>query len=152
MDAVAFYANIATLVAVAFNVIALFVTARQLWTGRRAASAGALIALNDSFRQAWLQFSQAPEEWKQHTFSDIMNLLESACAIDEDKLFVGKGGKLLEDYLCHVLILIQQSDDARHRIEQMMLTAQTFDHILKFLQRHRRQIKGIKLPTVAVAS
>jgi hypothetical protein len=146
MDALAFWASIATLVAVALNVIALFVMARQLRTGRRAASAGALIALNESFRQAWLQFSQASEDWRQHTFSDIVNLLETACAIDEDKLFVGKGGKLLEDYLCHVLILIQQSDDARQRIERMMLTPLTFKHILNFIQRHRREIKGIKLP------
>jgi hypothetical protein len=146
MDAVAFWASIATLVAVALNVIALLMMARQLRTGRTAASAGALIALNESFRQAWLQFSQASEDWRQHTFSDIMNLLESACAIDEDKLFVGKGGKLLEDYLCHVLILIQQSDDARQRIERMMLTPLTFKHILKFIQRHRREIKGITLP------
>jgi hypothetical protein len=143
---VALWANIATLVAVCLGAIALFVTARQLRAGRRGASAGALIALNESFRQAWLQFSQASEEWKQHTFSDIMNLLECACAIYEDKLFVGKGGKLLEDYLCHVLILIQQSDDARQRIERMMLTPKTFDHILKFLQSHRPEIKGIKLP------
>ena len=49
MDAVAFYANIGTLVAVALTVIALSVTAQQLRIGRRASSAGAFIALNELF-------------------------------------------------------------------------------------------------------
>jgi hypothetical protein len=48
MDAVAFFANIATLVAVTFTAIALFLAARQLLIGRRAASAGAFVALNES--------------------------------------------------------------------------------------------------------
>src|ERR1700730_11073730 len=100
MDAIALWANVGTLIALVLNAVALYVTARQLFIGRRAASAGALIALSESFRQAWLQFSNAgDEDAKQHTFADVMNLLESACAIFEDRLFVGRAGRLLEDYL-----------------------------------------------------
>jgi len=149
MDAVAFYANIATIGVVFFNAVALLVAARQLWAARRGASAGAYIALNESLRQTWLQFSNVSEQGKQHAFSDVMNLLESACAIFEDKIFVGKVGTLLEDYLCHVLILIQDSDDARNRIERMMVTEKTFDHILRFVAQHRNRISGIKLPVPA---
>jgi hypothetical protein len=147
MDAIALWANVGTLIALVLNAIALFVAARQLFDGRRAASAGALIALNESFRQAWLQFSKAGEEdAKQHGFADVMNLLESACAIFEDKLFVGRAGRLLEDYLCHVFVLIAQSEDARKRIEALMLTEKTFEHILRFLQRHRDRVKGFSFP------
>lgn len=150
MDAVAFYANIATLFAVALTAIALFFTARQLRIGRRAASAGAFIALNESFRQAWLHFrniDEADEAGKQYAFADVMNLLETACAIFDEKIFVGKVATLLEDYLCHVFILIQESDDARERIEQhMMLTDKTFEHIGKFLGQHRKRINRIQLP------
>lgn len=148
MDAVAFWANIATLVVLALNVAALYLAARQLRIGRTGASAGALIALNKSFRQGWLEFSFAGDEArKHHAFADIMNLLESTCAIFEDKLFVGKAGKLLEDYLCHVLILIRDSDDARARIERLMLTSKTFDQIINFLAHHRKEVRGITLPT-----
>lgn len=146
MDAVAFYANIATLVAVALTAIALFLTARQLRIGRRAASAGAFIALNESLRQAWLHFSHTDEAGKQYAFADVLNLLESACVIFDEKIFVGKVETLLEDYLCHVFILIQESDDARGRIEQMMLTDKTFEHIVGFLRQHRKRVIGIKLP------
>lgn len=146
MDAVAFYANIGTLVAVAFTAIALFLTARQLSIGRRAASAGAFIALNESLRQAWLHFSSIDQAGKQYAFADVMNLLESACVIFDEKIFVGKVETLLEDYLCHVFILIQESDDARGRVEHMMLTDKTFEHIVRFLRHHRKRIVGIKLP------
>jgi hypothetical protein len=146
MDAVAFYANIATLVAVVLTAIALFVTARQLRIGRKAASAGAFIALNESLRQSWLHFSQIDEAGKQYAFADVMNLLESACVIFDEKIFVGQVETLLEDYLCHVFILIQESDDARSRIEQMILTDKTFEHIVRFLHRHRKRVVGIKLP------
>jgi hypothetical protein len=145
-DAIALYANIATIVVVFFTAVALLVAAQQLWAARRGTSAGAYIALNESFRQAWLHFSNVDEQGKQHAFSDIMNLLESACAIFEDKIFIGKVGTLLEDYLCHVFILIQQSDDARNRIERMMVTYKTFAHIVRFIAHHRNQIHGITLP------
>jgi hypothetical protein len=149
MDTVAFYANIATLLAVALTAIALFVTARQLRIGRRSASAGAFIALNESLRQAWLHFSTIDEARKQYAFADVMNLLESACVIFDEKIFVGKVETLLEDYLCHVFILIQESDDARGRIEHMMLTGKTFEHIVKFLRHHRKRISRIQLPGLA---
>jgi hypothetical protein len=149
MDAVAFFANIATLVAVTFTAIALFLAARQLLIGRRAASAGAFVALNESLRQSWLHFSTVDEAGKQYAFTDVMNLLESACVIFDEKIFVGKVETLLEDYLCHVFILIQESDDARGRIEPMMMTGKTFEHIVKFLRQHKQRIVGIELPTTA---
>ena len=147
MDAVAFWANIATLVVLVLTVVALFVAGRQLFHGRRAASAGSVIALNESFRQAWLQFRNAGDEGtKYYTFADIMNLLEIACAIFEDKIFVGRGGRLLEDYLCDVFNLIEQSEDAKKRIESMIHGEKKFKHILVFLRCHQDQIKRLTLP------
>lgn len=147
IDAVGFYASVATLVAAPLGLIGLIVAIWQLWAGRKAASAATVIALNESFRQAWLLSSQASDDdGKQYAFSDVINLLETACAVAEDKLLVARGGKLLEDYLCHMLILIQQSDDARQRIERMFVTPQTFGHIKIFLAGHRPQVKGIKIP------
>jgi len=144
IDAIIFWA---TLLALGFNAVALFLTARQLWAGRRGASASSVIALNESFRQSWLLFNRATTEFeKQYAFSDVMNLIEIACAIFEDKLFVGKSGKLLEDYLCHVFILIQETDDFRNRLEKMFLTPKTFIHALTFLKTHRNQVRGIELP------
>ena len=141
------WADIGTLAALVLNAIALGYAARQLWVGRRGASAAALISLNESFRQAWLLFSNTDnDDARQHAFADVMNLLEIACAIFEDNLFVGRSGRLLEDYLCHVFILIRDSEDALRRIEKLLLTPETFKHVLGFLQRHRGRIRGIQLP------
>lgn len=147
MDAVAFWADIGTLVALILTAIALIFTGQQLLIGRRSASATALISLNESFRQAWLHFLKATEDdARQHAFADVMNLLEISCAVFEDKLFVGRSGKLLENYLCHIFILIRDSDDARQRIEKLLLTPLTFQHVVVYLERHRGQIRGIQLP------
>jgi hypothetical protein len=147
VDAVAFWANVATLIALPVTSIALIVAAVQLFYGRKAASGGALIALFESFRQVWLQFSNAKDEGaKQHTFADVMNLLNMSCAIFDDNLFVGRSGRLLEFYLCHVFGLIEQSDDAKKRIQPMIMTEKTFEHILNFIRGHRDEVKGFKLP------
>jgi hypothetical protein len=147
MDTIALWANVGTLIALVVNAVVLYVAARQLFHGRRAASAGALIALNESFRQAWLQFTNAQtEDAKQHGFADVLNLLELACAVFEDKLFVGRGGRLLEDYLLHVFYLLGESQDARKRIEPMMVTEKTFEHTLRFVQHHRERLKAFRFP------
>jgi hypothetical protein len=144
IDTITLYLN---LFLVLLNVVALFVAAWQLRAARSGASAGAYITLSESLRQAWGQFFDASDEQrKQYAFSDVINSLETACAIFEDKVFVGKVGLLLEAYLCHVLILIQDDTDAKVRIERMILTDRTFEHIVKFLQEHRTRISGIRLP------
>jgi hypothetical protein len=101
-----------------------------------------------SFRQAWLHYVQVSDNdaAKQHAFADIMNLLELACAIDEDKLFVAKGGELHRDYLLHLLKLIEQSDDARKRMQQMFMTPKTFLHIADFLKHNRIEFTRFTIP------
>jgi hypothetical protein len=149
-DAVAFYANVATLVAAPLGLIGLWVAICQLSAGRNAASAAAVIALNESLRQAWLHFVQTTDgDKRQHAFADIVNLLESACAIDDDMLFVGSGGTLLGDYILHQLKLIEQSDDALQRIEKMFVTEKTFLHISNYLRRRRGDFKRLRIPLVA---
>jgi hypothetical protein len=61
-EQVAVWANVATVFALLLNFIAILVAAWQLKAGRSGTSAGALIALNESFRQAWLRFTDATGE------------------------------------------------------------------------------------------
>jgi hypothetical protein len=60
-----------------------------------------------------------------------------------------KAGKLLEDYLCHVFFILQESDDARHRMENLILTSGTFQHIATFLPNHRSVTRGLRFPPEA---
>lgn len=149
-DAIAVLANLATLVGLPLALIALSVAAWQVILSRRATTASAVIALNESFRQAWHVFTKAAnDDDRQHAFADIMNLLETTCSIFEDGSLVGKTGTLLEDYLCHVFTLIQSSDDARQRIQAMFNTRTTFDHCIRFLAQHRTKIGNLYVPDPA---
>jgi hypothetical protein len=145
MDAIAFWANIGTLIALLLNAVALFLAAWQIKIGRSGASAGALIALNESFRQAWLQFTNASnDDAKHHAFADVVNLLETACAVFKDKLFVGSTRELLKSYLCEVFVLIENSEDGRRRLESLFTTPDTFKHMVGFLSTHREQVTKIR--------
>lgn len=146
-DAIAFWANVVTLVAAPLGLVGLGVAIWTLWAARRAASAAAVIPLNEAFRQAWLHFVKASDDdEKQYAFADILNLLELACAIYQDKLLVAKGGKLLEDYVLHALKLIERNNSLRPTIEQLMVTPLTFKHIADFLQQHRSEFATLQFP------
>lgn len=141
IEFVGLLANIATLIALVPTFIALFVTARQLWLGRRASSAAALIAANESLRQAWLQFNAAATEDEiQYAFADVMNLLEIACAARRDGLFVGETGSVMSKYLEHILKAIAADTSARMRIEKMLDIPGTFEHVYQFLRSHRKEV------------
>jgi hypothetical protein len=146
LDLFSLLANLATLVALVPTFIALVMTARQLWAGRLASSATTLVALNESLRQAWLQFRRAEgEDDVQYTFSDVMNLMEIACAAREDGLFVGETGDMMGKYLLHVLKAIAEDTSAKARIEKMLGVPGTFEHLYRFVRSHRKSIV-IELP------
>jgi hypothetical protein len=141
-DAIGFWANVGNLMALLLYVAALVYAVAQLRLARRAASAGSLIPLYESFRQAWLEFDMAAnEQTKQHAFADVANLLELACAIDIDKLFVGETKGLLERYLIEIFTLIQNSPDAVTRMQRLVHTSGTFKSICAFLLKHKSQLK-----------
>jgi hypothetical protein len=135
MEMVALLANLATLFALFLAVIALFMTARQLWVGRRASSASALIALNESLRQAWLHFKNATTDAdNQYAFADVMNLLEIACAAREDGLFVGETGVVMNKYLLDILKAIGADVSAKARIKSMLGVPGTFVNLYRFVR------------------
>jgi hypothetical protein len=141
VDRASFWASVVTILSLAVTVGAFIYAARQFTLARRTSSAGALIPLHESLRQAWLQFRSAKDEAeKRHTFADIFNLLEMGCAIFHDRLLVGRCGDLLEAYLCGVFGLIQQSADAREHMSGLVVTPRTFSNAAEFLASHKREI------------
>lgn len=141
-----FWANVATLVALIPTIVALLMTVWQLRAGRHGSSAASVVSLNESLRQAWLHFRSANgEEDIQYAFSDVINLLEIACAANEDGLFVGETGKIMKKYLVHVLQAVAQDASAKQRIEKMLEIPGTFQHIYRFVLSNRKDIL-IKLP------
>jgi hypothetical protein len=134
-------ANRATVIGLPLAVIAVVYAGRQLQLARRATTASILVPLHESFRQAWLQFKCAVgDEGRTHAFADIFNLLELGCAVFHDELLVGHTGALLESYLCHILALIQTSEEGRKRMQDLLHTNRTFENTVAFLGSHKKRI------------
>jgi hypothetical protein len=129
-------ANVAT-------VIGFIYAAIQFKQGRVATSAAILISINESFRQAWIRFCEADgsEEAAQAAFADVMNLIEAASAVQRGGTLIGHSGRLLTEYLCAILTLIENSPDALRRIEVMVYSKTTFRNTQFFIRRNRSLIR-----------
>lgn len=135
-------ANKATVVGLSLAVLALGVAIRQLALARRATAASILVSLHESFRQAWLQFRGAAgdEPLRTHTFGDLTNLVELGCAVFHDGLLKGHTGQILEDYLCHILAMIQASDEGLRWMQELQHTTRTYKNTIAFLRSHKNKI------------
>ena len=145
-------AKIATIVGLPATTAALLYVIRQFKLGRLTASAGSLIALQESLRQSWIRYTEtlqieAPPALNEahnqrllHSFADLANLLESSCALFEDNVFFWKSGELFEKYLLAIFGLINASADAKKRLELLIHSEDTFAHITAFIASHRAAI------------
>jgi len=120
----------------AISFIALGIAIYAVRKGNRNSSAATLVTLNDGFRQAWLRFLNAKDEQTmQAEFSELMNLIEIACAIYLEKSLSGVSRELAREYLEGILNLIKSNADARSRIEAMRHSPTTFKYIRKFRRK-----------------
>ena len=135
VDYLSAIANVVTVIGLPFAVV-------QFWAGRRAGSAAAFISLNESLRQAWIRYQNSGDDdfETQASFADLMNLLETGCALHFDGVLSGNTGLLLKDYIIAVLRRIQHDQDARGRIEPMIDRPGTFKWLWKFYRANKAAI------------
>jgi hypothetical protein len=136
-------AEIVSTVANVATVIALLIAVWQFAAGKRSSSGAAVITLNEAFRQAWARFLDMPgdDPRRYGAFCDVANLVESACALHEDKVFTGRSGRLLERYLVAILRVFQGDPAARGWLARMLHDTDTFEHMGRFVSRHRVEIR-----------
>jgi hypothetical protein len=135
------------------GVIALFALYVAVYTARRsnrASSVATLVTLNDGFRELWRSYFAAALEQKDHEFDELLNLLEIACGIHCEKSLVGIARELSQEYVEHVLLLIERSPEARARLERAVHAPTTFKHIARFRARMRRRNPQLGLLQEAV--
>ena len=126
-----------------FNRPAVILAIRQLKLGRQATAASILVSLHKSFRQAWLQFRAAADDKLRSTsgFRRYEQFVEFGCAVlSHDKLLKGHTGVILEDYLCHVLAIVQASDEGRRWMQELQHTEKTFKNTVAFLHSHKSRV------------
>lgn len=119
-------------IAAASGVVSLVALVVALHAVRRSnlnSSVATLVALNGGFSQGWQRYLTAPEEAKDYEFSELLNLLEIACAILCEKSLFGISRELSREYVEHVILLIEGDADARRRLEDAIHSPTTFKYI-----------------------
>ena len=114
------------------SLLALIVAVFAIYKGNRNSSVATLVTLIEASRQAWQRFLSAEtDEIKWYELADLMNLLELASAILNEKSFAGVSKDLLSDYLNEAVFLLRNNQYAETAIERMFSTPTTFEHIHK---------------------
>lgn len=87
------------------------------------------VALHDS----WCRFLRAtPTDEQEFEFAELLNLLETCCALYPNRSFTSKPRKLLQRYLVEVFTHLADDANARERLRDLKDTSETFAKIEAF--------------------
>lgn len=124
------------------SLTALVVSRYAIRKSNRNSSCATLVTLNEGFRQAWQRFLSAENTERQYEFAELMNLFEIACAIQAERSLSGNSQGLMEDYLDRTLSLLENNEDSRLRMLQMLDSQNTFIYVQRFLESRSRPRKS----------
>jgi len=128
-------------------VSSLYVAIYSVRKGNRNSSVATMVMISEASREAWKRFLSAQnEETRSYELAELMNLLEIACAILNEKSFAGVSKKLLNDYLNEVVSLLCNDVGASKAIEGLFSSPTTFEHIRKFYNARRSEPLSITTP------
>lgn len=142
-DNIQYLSGLAAIVGLPFASFAVLYAAKQLKLARAAGSGTSLLTLTEAFRENWERFFKASDETTQ-TFvvAELANLLEAACAIHRDRVLYGHSKKVLEIYLVGIFRLLQDNDQLRQRLLNLLQTKETFENIRHFMSKHKAAINS----------
>lgn len=127
--------------------LAIWVALLAIYKGNRNASVATLVTLYEASRQAFQRFLSADtENAKRYELCELMNLLEIAAAILNERSFAGVSKEIQREYLNEVLELLIGDQYARDTIDNMLSAPSTFAHIRKFYNGKRSQQLSVVTP------
>lgn len=120
--------------------IALGVAVYAIRRSNRNSSIATLVTLNDGFRQAWHRFLSAQQEAaRSYEFSELMNLVEIAAAIEWEGSLAGVSREIASEYLAHNLRMLENNDYAREKIQAAVHDPTTFKYTRLVRARMRKE-------------
>ena len=140
-----YWSSIVTIFGLPVASIALLAALRQLWLSQRTGSVTALVSIHDSLRECWSDYLKANIHERDIPFGDLCNTIEAACAASFDRVFFGKSGEVLTQYLLSALKLIEQDEQLRNKLLALLEDPSTFIYMRRFLTKNRRTFKRMKL-------
>jgi hypothetical protein len=145
---IATWSFIVAVVSLVAAIVSVYVAVSAIRKGDKNASVAMLVALNEAFRDGWqrvilsiktIQNDPHSEDTRYTSFSELLNLFEIACAIQNEKSLYGFSKEIIHKYLVDSLELIVSNDYARDQIPRMLTDKSTFEHIKVFLKSQRNQ-------------
>jgi len=138
------------LVSLIIAIAALFVSGGiafyTVWRADKTASAGALIAVQVALHDSWCRFLRAtPTDEQEFEFAELLNLLETCCALYSNRSFTSEPRKLLQRYLVEVFTHLADDANARERLRDLKDTSETFAKIAAFENKYRATL-SLKKP------
>ena len=139
-------------VAIAGFVIAvasLWLALVTLRRGNKNASAALVVTIHENFRQAWHRVRTSSGTTRNIELHELLNLIETTCAIQHERSITGVSRELIEDYLCEILHIIGRDLPARQAIARMRNSPKTFKYLRAFFAEMRRAGRALPLEKVA---
>lgn len=129
--------DVAALVASAAALVIAIVALRR---SDRNASAATLVSLYEALRAAWARYLAAKKpQQAEFEFAELVNLLELACSIHQDKAVHGAAREMLEEYLLDVLGIFRDDPSVRKRMASLRDRPNTFKYLKRFLSDMRER-------------
>jgi hypothetical protein len=127
--------------------ISLAVALFAILKGNRNASVATLVTLYEAIRQAWQRFEGAAQEDERwYELCELINLFEITAAILNEKSFAGHSKSLMKDLLEEALGKITGDAWAQPKIQEMLTSDTTFEHIGKFYKAKKADTLSITKP------
>ena len=133
----------------------VYVSVYAIRKGNKNSSIATLVVLTEALREAWGKFilsikavqKEPQSECNRYMYlSELMNVIEAGCAIQNEKSLSGVSKDLMKSHLVNSLELLVGNDYARSEIPKMLTDSTTFEHIKKFLKSQRNYRSRIIIP------
>lgn len=132
-DKIELWSLVVGVVALFVAAVSLIVAVYAIRKGNRNSSVATMLTISEAARGAWKRFLSAKDnDTRSYELAELMNLLEVACAMVNERSIAGASEELLRELLRQELDLIDNDDYAKREIATMLSAPHTFEEIRKF--------------------
>lgn len=148
-DVVALVGLVVAVLGAILSIASLWLAAAALRRGNKNASAALVVSINENFRQGWARVLSAKGDARAFELHELLNLIETTCAIQQERSITGVSRELIEEYLCQVLAILGKDQQARRAIAGMRNAPTSFKYLRAFFREMRLAGKALPLEKVS---
>jgi hypothetical protein len=145
-DWIATWSFVVAAISLIAALVSIYIAVYAVSKSNKNSSVATMVTLNEAFSEAWrrlissikaVQCNPQCEDDRYMHLSELMNLFEAACGIQNENSLSGVSKELIDDYLDETLNMIVGDEYIRSEIPKMLTAPTTFKHIKKYLKSKR---------------